>query len=139
MHPETHSDIQHWFGYPVDTLYGQHCPNQKIKEWVIVAQSRPTLCNPMNGSPPGSSVHWDSPGKNTGVRVNTNFSFINIVSVTRCEFKNNKKTYQIGKTFMQRIKMKYRIEVIGWLSLIIVKKNTMKWKSEGQKYMALTF
>ena len=26
-----------------------------------------TLCNPMDYSPPGSSVHWDSPGKNTGM------------------------------------------------------------------------
>ena len=26
-----------------------------------------TLCNPMGCSPPGSSVHGDSPGKNTGV------------------------------------------------------------------------
>ena len=32
-----------------------------------VAQSCPTLCNPMNCSLPGSSVHGDSPGKNTGV------------------------------------------------------------------------
>ena len=28
-------------------------------------QSCPTLCNPMDCSPPGSSVHGDSPGKNT--------------------------------------------------------------------------
>ena len=28
-------------------------------------QSCPTLCNPMDCSPPGSSVHEDSPGKNT--------------------------------------------------------------------------
>ena len=34
---------------------------------VKVAQSCPTLCNPMDCSPPGSSVHGDSPGKNTGV------------------------------------------------------------------------
>ena len=27
----------------------------------------PTLCNPMNCSPPDSCVHGDSPGKNTGV------------------------------------------------------------------------
>ena len=27
----------------------------------------PTLCDPMECSPPGSSVHGDSPGKNTGV------------------------------------------------------------------------
>ena len=33
----------------------------------LVAQSRPTLCDPMDCSPPGSSVHGDSPGKNTGV------------------------------------------------------------------------
>ena len=33
----------------------------------LVAQSYLTLCNPMDCSPPGSSVHEDSPGKNTGV------------------------------------------------------------------------
>ena len=32
-----------------------------------VAQMCPTHCNPMDCSPPGSSVHGDSPGKNTGV------------------------------------------------------------------------
>ena len=34
---------------------------------VLVAQSRPTLCDPMDCSLPGSFVHGDSPGKNTGV------------------------------------------------------------------------
>ena len=33
----------------------------------LVAQSCPTLCNPMDCSPLGFSVHGDSPGKNTGV------------------------------------------------------------------------
>ena len=33
----------------------------------LVTQSRPTLCDPMDCSPPGSSVHGDCPGKNTGV------------------------------------------------------------------------
>ena len=32
-----------------------------------VAQSCPTLCNAMDCSQPGSSVHGDSPGKNVGV------------------------------------------------------------------------
>ena len=32
-----------------------------------VALSCPTLCNPVDRSPPGSSIHGDSPGKNTGV------------------------------------------------------------------------
>ena len=26
-----------------------------------------TLCDPIDGSPPGSTVPWDSPGKNTGM------------------------------------------------------------------------
>ena len=33
----------------------------------LVTDSCPTLCNPMDCSPPGFSVHGDSPGKNTGV------------------------------------------------------------------------
>ena len=33
----------------------------------LVAQSCPTLCDPMDCSLPGSYVHGDSPGKNTGV------------------------------------------------------------------------
>ena len=33
----------------------------------LVTQLCPTLCNPMDCSPPGSSVHRDSSGKNTGV------------------------------------------------------------------------
>ena len=33
----------------------------------LVAQSCPTLCDPMDCRPPGTSVHGDSPGKNTGV------------------------------------------------------------------------
>ena len=33
----------------------------------LLAHSCPTLCNLMDYSPPGSSVHGDSPGKNTGV------------------------------------------------------------------------
>ena len=32
-----------------------------------VTQSCPTLCDLMDCSPPGSSIHGDSPGKNTGV------------------------------------------------------------------------
>ena len=33
----------------------------------LVAQSWLTLCKPLHYSPPGSSVHGDSPGKNAGV------------------------------------------------------------------------
>ena len=37
----------------------------------LVAQWCPTLCDPMDCSPPGSSVHGDSPGKNTRVGCHT--------------------------------------------------------------------
>ena len=33
----------------------------------LVTQSCQTLCNPMDCSPPGSSIHGDSPGKNSRV------------------------------------------------------------------------
>ena len=33
---------------------------------ILFAQSCPTLCDPMSCSPPGSYVHGDFPGKNTG-------------------------------------------------------------------------
>ena len=39
--------------------------------WCLVAQSCPTLCNPMDCRKLGSSVHVDSPGKNTGVGCHT--------------------------------------------------------------------
>ena len=38
---------------------------RKVK--VLVAQSCPTLCDPMDCSPLGSLCPWDFPGKNTGV------------------------------------------------------------------------
>ena len=46
-------------------------PQQGVWVWSLVAaaksrQSCPTLCDPIDGSPPGSRP-WDSPGKNTGV------------------------------------------------------------------------
>ena len=42
----------------------------------LVTQSCPTLCNPMDGSPPGSSVHGDSPGKNAEVGCHALFQLI---------------------------------------------------------------
>ena len=45
-------------------LSGSHYP---LSVLCLVAQSCPTLCDHMDCSLPGSSVHGDSPGKNTGV------------------------------------------------------------------------
>ena len=40
---------------------------KKKSSLYLIGQSCPTLCDPMDCSPPGSSVRGDSPGKNTGV------------------------------------------------------------------------
>ena len=42
----------------------------------LVAQSCPTLFDPMDCSPPGSSVYGNSPGKNTGVDFHALFQGI---------------------------------------------------------------
>ena len=43
-------------------------PSRKLYyQFSSVTQSSLTLCDPMDCSPPGSSVHGDSPGKSTGV------------------------------------------------------------------------
>ena len=46
----------------------------------LVVQLCPTLCDPMNCSPPGSSVQGDSPGKNTGVGCHT---FLQVIFPTQ--------------------------------------------------------
>ena len=48
---------------------------------VLGAQSCPTLCDPTDCSPPGSSVHWDFPDKNTG--VGCHFLFY-VWTITNC-------------------------------------------------------
>ena len=47
-----------WENCEIYTCYAVQC---------LVTQSWPVLCDPKDCSPPGSSVHEDSPGKNTGV------------------------------------------------------------------------
>ena len=55
---------------PFRTIY-KHA-TRKIKAVLcLVTQSCLTLCDPMDGSSPGSSVHGDSLGKNTGVGCHT--------------------------------------------------------------------
>ena len=55
----THTRVLWWYRAKI-------CPPLKRLK-CLVAHSCPTLCDPVNCSPPGSSVHRDSPGTNTGV------------------------------------------------------------------------
>ena len=64
----------HWVQNGQPKVSGSQHP-QSNPQWVkgvcvvlcLATQSCPTLCNPMDCSLPGSSVHEDSPGKNTAV------------------------------------------------------------------------
>ena len=68
------SEVIHF--WPLGTLFPQAAPTGQwvqsaAEEYVCVCakllQSCPTFCDPMDCSPPGSSVHGDSPGKNARV------------------------------------------------------------------------
>ena len=50
-----------------DTSLMLNCTFLVVIAAAAALQSCPTLCNPMNCSPPGVLCPWDSPGKNTGV------------------------------------------------------------------------
>ena len=71
-----HKPVLEYFNYSVDNSYlltVSSCFHPSPSECVCVCvhakslQLCPTLCNPMDCSPPGSSVHGDSLSKNTGV------------------------------------------------------------------------
>ena len=55
------------WGLPGLLLVPSHYSFPELLIVVKAVQSCPTLCNPVNCGPPGSSVHGHSPGKNTGV------------------------------------------------------------------------
>ena len=40
----------------------------------------PTLCDPRDGSPPGSPYPWDSPGQNTGVGCHFLLQYLKVKS-----------------------------------------------------------
>ena len=52
---------------PRDTLTQLFAYRNDCAVLCLVTQSWLTLCDPMEHSPPGSSVYGESPGKNTGV------------------------------------------------------------------------
>ena len=60
--------INHWEVRDESSMF---LASKKLINWYAAAakslQSCPTLCNPIDGSPPGFPRPWDSPGKNTGV------------------------------------------------------------------------
>ena len=56
----------------------------------LVFQSCLTLCDPMDCSPPGSSVHVRSPGKNTGVSCHAFLQKSRVVCKCAKEFEKKR-------------------------------------------------
>ena len=56
-----------WGVCPRKALFTAEVGRPAAQLCCLVAQSCPTLCNPMDCSPPGSSVHGIFPGRNMGV------------------------------------------------------------------------
>ena len=55
-----------YFSHMISVVTARVCHFSALNQsWLCCAQSCPTLCDPMGCGPPGSSVHGDSPGKNT--------------------------------------------------------------------------
>ena len=55
-----------YFSHMISDITARVCHFSALNQsWLCCAQSCPTLCDPMGCGPPGSSVHGDSPGKNT--------------------------------------------------------------------------
>ena len=75
-------------------------------------QSRPTLCDPIDGSPPGSPRPWDSPGKNTGVGCR----FL----LQRMKVKSESEVAQLCPTLilwlLPKISIVNRIGLLRWLN-----------------------
>ena len=56
-----------WGICPRKALFTAKVGRPAAQLWCLASQSCPTLCNPMDCSPPGSSVHGIFPGRNMGV------------------------------------------------------------------------
>ena len=91
----------------------------------LVTQSCLTLCDPMDCSPPGSSVHGDSPGKNTGVGCHVLLQRI---------FPTQEANNEIVLLVM---KMPFESVLMRWMKLEPIIQSEVSQK-EKQQYSILT-
>ena len=74
----------------------------ELMEWSEVAQSCPTLCHPMDGSPPGYSINGIFPGKNTGVGCHFLLSKIASFQQQQENLRHTKKLQSLGEKSRQK-------------------------------------
>ena len=96
-------------------------------------QSCPTLCNPIDSSPPGSP--WDSPGKNTGVGChcpgNVNQNYNEVINSHQSErlLSKNLRTISAGEDVEKR---EPSYTLVGMYADIATVENSMEapWKTK---------
>ena len=75
----------------------------------LITQLCPTLCNPTDCSLPGSSVHGDSPGKNTGMGCRTLIDFIRFFIYPSIDLHSFYNRSVLSSIYMQKF---------SWLQII---------------------
>ena len=97
----------------------------------LVALSCPTLCDPMYCSPPGSSVHGDSPGKNTEVGCHALLQGIfptqeSNQGLLHCRWILYQLSYQGSPENVWKFLKKLKIELPYDLSILLLGLNPQK-------------
>ena len=94
-------------------------------------QSCPTLCDPIDGSPPGSPYPWDSPGKNTGVGCHFLLQCMKVKSQSEvaqsCPTLGNPTDCSLPGSFIHGI---FQARVLEWGAIVfsrLVSGNLGRW------------
>ena len=81
-------------------------------------QSCPTLCDPIEGSPPCSPIPWDSPGKNTGVGCHCLLQGMKVKSESEvtpsCLTVSNPMDYSLPGSSIHGI---FQAKVLEWVAI----------------------
>ena len=90
-------------------------------------QSFPTLCNPIDGSPPGSPIPGDSPGENTGVGCRFLLQSMKVKSESEvthsCATRSNPMDHSPPGSSVHGI---FQARTLEWAAISF--SNTWKWK-----------
>ena len=98
----------------------------------LVTQLCPTLCDPMDHSPPNSSIHGDSPGKNTGVGCHAFLQGI-------CPTQGSTQVSRIAGGFFTILATKEARVYIVSVSRSVVSDSAMPWTTAYQAALSLRF
>ena len=77
-------------------------------------QSRPTLCDPTDGSPPGSAVPGILQARNTGVGCHFLLRCVKVKSLSKCPTLRDPMDYSLPGSSIRRI---FQTRVLEWVAI----------------------